>query len=143
MDDKMKKGYLVTGAALALASSALMLDVMIRKRAKKSLMVAGFFVGLAGIAAGAAVASYPKIKAVRQLGNDELFDIDDIDLLDQSLLDELGEDDDFEELPVAENTDAQEECVSFTEVAIEAPAAEIAADDDDDSIEALEINFDM
>ena len=162
MDEKMKKGYLATGAALALASTALMLDVMIRKRAKKSLVAAGFFVGLAGIAAGAAVASYPKVKAVKQLGSDELFDLDDIDLLDQGILDELEEDDDVAELPVAEDLAVQaedapplivetvsaevvttsDEAVA-TEVTIETTAEEITDEDDDDSIDALEISFEI
>ena len=121
MENKKMNGYELAGAALAIASSALALDVIIRKRAKKSLVVAGLLVGVAGLAASAAVATYPKVKAIKQLDTTSLFDVDDIDLMDQSLGEELDE----------------EEDTANTEI----PA--VADEEGDDSIEALEIDFTM
>ena len=127
MENKKMNGYEMAGAVLAIASSALALDVIIRKRAKKSLVAAGLLVGIAGLAASAAVVAYPRVKAIKQLDTSASLDIDEIDLMDQCLLEELEEELDEElEAPAA---------------AAEIPA--VADDNADDSIDALEIDFTM
>ena len=107
MENKAKTGYVVAGATIALASSALILDFIIRKRAKKAVMVAGILVGAAGVAAGLAVASYPKLKAIKKLNTNKLFDINDINLMDKELLAELGEvEDEYAELSIQKTKNA-------------------------------------
>lgn len=134
MENKKKTGYLVAGATMVLASSALILDFAIRKRAKKAVMAAGVLVGIAGIAAGVAVASYPKVDAVKKLNTNKLFDIDDIDLMDKLLLAELGEEEDeFVEAPVTEAESTEVVATPIVESeAIELPELKL------ENIEAVE-----
>ena len=172
MEKKAKTGYVVAGATIALASSALILDFVIRKRAKKAVMAAGILVGVAGVAAGLAVASYPKLSSMKKLNTNKLFNVKDLDLIDQGLLAELGEEEDeYAELSVQQPTSApvvielakippqeettvelpvaEAEAVEPAEVAADEAVTEVPvaaeADSDTESIDdlSLEIEFDM
>lgn len=104
MDRKTQTAFFATGAAIALASSALIADFAIRKCMKKTVYTAALCVGIAGIAAGAAVAAYPKIKAVRRLNTKELFDEDDIERMSRSVSEALGYEEEAE-MPALKSAD--------------------------------------
>ena len=105
MNRKTQTVFFATGAAIALASSALIADFAIRKCMKKTVYAAGLCVGIAGIAAGAAVAAYPKIKSVRQRKTEELVSEDDIDQMSKCISDVFDEDEEKPALPAADAED--------------------------------------
>lgn len=91
MERKKQTAFFATGAAIALASSALIADFAIRKYRKKAVYTAALCVGIAGIAAGAAVAAYPKIKEIGSLKRRTSVDSKTIDRMTQSI-DDIFED---------------------------------------------------
>ena len=92
MDRKKQTAFFATGAAIALASSALIADFAIRKCMKKTVYTAALCVGIAGIAAGAAVAAYPKIKEVRRIRRGGTVDGKTIDRMTKSIEGVFNED---------------------------------------------------
>ena len=122
MDRKKQTAFFATGAAIALASSALIADFAIRKYMKKTVYTAALCVGIAGIAAGAAVAAYPKIKEVGKLKRRASVDGKAIDRMTKSI------DDIFEK---------KEESRSLT------PAVDLDLDIDDLELDDIDLGEDF
>ena len=82
--------YTVTGAAVALASVALVAGYTVRKAKQKSGAAGFLLAGLAGLAVGAALAYKPELDAKRGLTVDELFNDGDMELMQQNITEVLG-----------------------------------------------------
>ena len=82
--------YRITGAALTAVSIALVTDYTIRARKKTGASVVSLLAGIAGLAAGAAIASKPERDAIRRLKVENMIEEDEAELMDQNISEVLG-----------------------------------------------------
>lgn len=78
--------YSIAGAALAITSTALMIDYSVRKRKDQTPPVGILFASIAGLVAGAAIAYQPQRDQAKLLKVDEIFDDEsEVDTLEENI----------------------------------------------------------
>jgi hypothetical protein len=96
--------YSIAGAALAITSTALMIDYSVRKRKDQTPPVGILFASIAGLVAGAAIAYQPQREQAKLLKVDEIFDDEtEVDTLEENINEVLNlseADEQTEEAPV-------------------------------------------
>ena len=96
-ETKKKVAYAAAGVAVAVGSAIAVVDYMNRRRKERRSNVAELIAGIAGIAAGIAIATEPKREEKRVLVMDDLFDDDEIQLIYQQIKETLDSQVDGEE----------------------------------------------
>lgn len=83
---KKKTVYSIAGAALAITSTALMIDYSVRKKKEQSPSVGILFASIAGLVAGSAIAYRVQKEESKLLKVDEIFDSEaDVDTLNDNI----------------------------------------------------------
>lgn len=82
--------YRIAGASVAAISVALITDYSVRAGKKKETSVVSLLAGIAGLAAGMAIASKPERDAIRRLKMDDVIDGEDAELMDRNISEVLG-----------------------------------------------------
>lgn len=82
--------YRIAGASVAAISVALITDYSVRAGKKKDTSIVSLLAGIAGLAAGMAIASKPERDAVRRLQVEDMIDEEDADLMGRNISEVLG-----------------------------------------------------
>ena len=85
-----KKMYALTSAAVAVASTVMILDFAIRKKTEHAACVGVLLAGLAGLIGGAVIAYQPEKKARRGLTVEDMLDDYDVALVENNISEVLG-----------------------------------------------------
>ena len=85
-----KKLYALTGAAVAVASTALIFGYAVCKKKEQAVCTGILLAGVAGLLGGALIAYQPEKEAKKKLTVQDLLDDDDLMLVKQNIAEVLG-----------------------------------------------------
>ena len=89
-ETKKRIVYAATGVAVAVGSAIAVVDYLDRIRRRKSATVAELIAGVAGLAAGIAIATEPRREAKRAVEIEDLFNEDELRLIYQQISETLN-----------------------------------------------------
>lgn len=85
-----KKLYALTGSAVAVASTAMIIGYAIRKKKEEAVCAGVLLAGIAGLVGGAVIAYQPEKEAKKKLTVRDLLDDDDVLLVNKNIAEVLG-----------------------------------------------------
>ena len=85
-----KKMYALTSAAVAVASTVMIVDYVVRKKTERAAYAGILLAGIAGLIGGAVIAYQPEKKARRGLTVEDMLDDYDVAMVENNISEVLG-----------------------------------------------------
>ena len=85
-----KKMYALTSAAVAVASTVMIVDYVVRKKTERAACAGILLAGIAGLIGGAVIAYQPEKKARRALTVEDMLDDYDVAMVENNISEVLG-----------------------------------------------------